>query len=55
MYTVERVVLYVTYCYTNNKMIVYARNYVEYSRSLLNFNIKLKYIVFKGFHIALHA
>ena len=33
MYSLYQVVTYVTYCHTNNKMIVYTRNDVEYSLS----------------------
>ena len=48
------VVIYVTHCHTNDKMIVYTRIDVEYSLSPLNFNIMLIYFV-ERFHIVFHA
>ena len=43
VYIVLEVVTYITYCHTNNKMIVYTRNDVEYSLYLLNCRIMLIY------------
>ena len=54
VYSFLKGVIYVTYCHTNNKIIVYTRNDIEYSLIHLNFNIMLIYGV-KGFYIALHA
>ena len=45
VYTVLKIVVYVTYCHTNNKMMVYTKHDVEYSLSHLNFNIMVKYDV----------
>ena len=36
-YTILKVVTYVTYCHTNNEMIVYTRNDVEYILSSFKF------------------